>query len=242
MTTSTNSKGILIGMSLIIGLSLQGLLISKTMLIGKQADRSVEVKGLAEKEVKANIVVWPISYSLADNDLGTLNTRLSENNLKIASMLKSQGLGESEYSEHLPAISDKWAREFSDPNSENAKFRYTASQTILVYSSKVDKVREAMKGLTALIKEGIPISGDPNGMLQTQYVFTDLNSVKPEMVETATKNAREVALKFAKDSGSKLGNIKKASQGQFTIEDRDPGTPYIKKVRVVNTVEYSLVD
>ena len=77
---------------------------------------------------------------------------------------------------------------------------------------------------------------------KTEYSFTKLNDIKPEMIEEATKNAREAAEKFAQDSDSKLGKIKKASQGQFSISDRDSNTPYIKSVRVVSSIDYFLND
>ena len=76
----------------------------------------------------------------------------------------------------------------------------------------------------------------------TQYLFTRLNEVKPEMVEEATVNARQVAEKFANDSGSRLGKIRRANQGRFTIASRDSQHPHIKRVRVVSTIDYNLVD
>ena len=98
-----------------------------------------------------------------------------------------------------------------------------------------------MKKVVELVKEGIAISGQ-DYKNKTEFLFTDLNKIKPAMIEEATKNAREVARKFAKDSGSRLGKIKNASQGQFSINDRDTSTQYIKKVRVVSTIKYYLSD
>ena len=98
-----------------------------------------------------------------------------------------------------------------------------------------------MKNLVELGKQGIAISGQDYNA-KTEFLFTKLNEIKPEMVEEATKNAREVAERFAKDSKSRLGKIKRAKQGQFSIKDRDRNTPYIKKVRIVSTVEYYLSD
>jgi hypothetical protein len=97
-----------------------------------------------------------------------------------------------------------------------------------------------MRRQSELMKTGIAVTGDEYGENRVDYQFTGLNQIKPEMVEEATKNARATAEKFAEDSGSKLGRIFSASQGQFSIDDRDANTPYIKKIRVVNTVEYSL--
>ncbi|WP_131811768.1 SIMPL domain-containing protein, partial [Paraglaciecola hydrolytica] len=138
-----------------------------------------------------------------------------------------------------PAITDKLAQQYG--GDMNAKFRYTGVQTITVYSSDVDKVRKVMSSLSSLGKEGIVFIGD-NYQAQVEYLFNQLNEVKPAMIEEATNKAREVALKFASDSNSRLGKIKQASQGQFSITDRDKNNPHIKLVRVVSTVEYYLAD
>lgn len=118
---------------------------------------------------------------------------------------------------------------------------YYASSTITVFTAHVDMVRNTMKQLVELGKKGIAIEGQGHGT-KTEFLFTKLNDIKPQMIEEATKNAREVAEKFAKDSKSVLGKIKHARQGQFSIVDRDSNTPYIKKIRVVSTVEYYLTD
>ena len=110
-----------------------------------------------------------------------------------------------------------------------------------MYSKNIGNVRKAMANVVALGKQGIAVSGNQYGS-QIQFLFTDLNSLKPKMIEEATANARAVAEKFAADSNSKLGKIRSARQGQFTIEDRDASTPHIKNVRVVSTVEYYLAD
>jgi hypothetical protein len=120
------------------------------------------------------------------------------------------------------------------------QLRYIATQTVTVYSGKIDPVRASQKNLADLGKKGIAFSG--GDFQQTQYLFTKLNDVKPAMIEEATRKAREVAEKFAADSNSKLGKIKGANQGQFSVEDRDSNTPYIKRVRVVSTVDYYLSD
>lgn len=112
---------------------------------------------------------------------------------------------------------------------------------VVVTSTQVEKVRDLIKRQTELLKEGIAVvAGDYS--FQTTYEYTDLNNVKPAMIAEATKNAREAAKKFADDSQSKLGKIKNASQGQFSIEDRDQYTPYIKRIRVVSTIDYFLKD
>ena len=138
-----------------------------------------------------------------------------------------------------PAITDKSAQRFGD--GQRAEFRYSAEQTVTVYSPQVERVRGVMDKLGQLGKQGIAFGGSEFNN-QPEYLFTRLNEVKPGMIEEATMKAREVDEKFAADSGSRLGKIRQASQGQFSIEARDRNNPHIKKVRVVSTVEYYLSD
>jgi hypothetical protein len=138
-----------------------------------------------------------------------------------------------------PAITDKSAQQYG--KSEPAQFRYAAIQTVTVYSKNIDAVRSVMSNLSQLGKQGIAFTGGDYES-RTEYIFTRLNEIKPEMIEEATTKAREVAIKFAEDSKSRLGKIKRASQGQFTINARDKNNPHIKRIRVVSTVEYYLSD
>jgi hypothetical protein len=136
-----------------------------------------------------------------------------------------------------PAITDKSAQQYG--GNMKPEFCYTAFQTITVYSRNITAVRSVMGSLSEQGKQGIVFTGD-NYQSPTEYLFMRLNEVKPEMVEEATRKAREVAENFVSDSESKLGKIKKASQGQFSISERDKNNPHIKKIRVVSTVEYYL--
>jgi len=161
------------------------------------------------------------------------------NTKKIVSFLGNNSISADEITLSSPAITDKSAQQYG--NNARAEFRYTAFQTVTVYSKNIDTVRSVMGSLSQLGKQGIVITGG-NYNAQTDYIFTRLNDVKPEMIEEATKKAREVAEKFASDSQSSLGKIKRATQGQFSISARDKNNPHIKKVRVVSTVEYYLSD
>ena len=126
-------------------------------------------------------------------------------------------------------------------NSSDVRFRYQVTNVVVVTSDKVEQVRDLIKKQTELLRQGIAVvAGDYN--YQTTYEYTDLNSIKPEMIAEATANAREAADKFASDSHSELGKIKTASQGQFSIQDRDQYTPNIKTVRVVTYITYYLED
>ena len=172
------------------------------------------------------------------NNISGINADLSNANRKIKDFLIKNGIPADEIEVGAPQVNDLWTNEYNDNRNRE---RYNARTVITVTSSNVDKVRDLITRTGDLLKEGIAIA--PNDyQTQIKYSFTSLNKIKPEMIEEATKNAREAAEKFAKDSESKLGKIRHANQGQFSISDRDANTPYIKKVRVVTTVEYSLKD
>ncbi|MDP2247230.1 MAG: SIMPL domain-containing protein [Nitrosomonadales bacterium] len=231
------SESAILGALLLVGLLGLGYLVSKSIVDIKMMERTVEVKGLSEREVPADIAIWPITFSMADNDLANLYNSIQEKNTKVVEFLKAQGFNESEITIAAPSVVDKLAREYD--SSYGSKFRYTASSTITVYSNQVDKARQSMIKVVDLGREGIAIAGDS---YSTQFIYSKLNEVKPAMIEEATKNARQAADKFAKDSDSSLGKIKRANQGTFSIENRDSSTAHIKKVRVVSTVEYYLSD
>ena len=238
-----NNKNIIsalfLGAFICIGLIALGYQLSKGIIHFKSLDRTITVKGLSEREVPANIAIWPITFQEAGNDLNQLFSNIQKNNELVVDFLKNNGFKIEEISVSPPGILDKQAEGYG--SSEQIKFRYSGNSTITLYSEKVENVRKAMDKLVELGKQGIAIARR-DYQTQTEFIFTKLNEIKPEMVEEATRNAREVAEKFAKDSGSKLGKIKRATQGQFSIENRDNNTPYIKKVRVVSTIEYYLSD
>lgn len=227
------------GVLVALGLVGLGGTLSVGLMKFRAMERTVEVKGLAEQEQPANLAIWPIVYTDADNDLGALHARIEEKNARVVGFLSEHGFEESEITVSPPSVVDKQAREYGA--NEGGLFRYTARSVTTVYTPKVDAVRAALAQLGDLGREDIAIAG-PEGGVSTQFIFDGLNSIKPEMIEEATRNAREAATKFAADSNSRLGKIRRASQGQFTIEDRDASTPHIKKVRVVSTVEYYLQD
>lgn len=220
------------------GLTLLGIFVGNGIGSISSNQRVVTVRGLAEREVKANKVTWPIVSKVVGNDLQSLYSQIQTINNGIVNFLKSNGIKDSEYSVNAPAVTDMQAQNYGP---QNVPFRYNVTTVVVVTSSNVELVNQLINKQTELMQQGIAIvAGDYN--YQTLYEYTELNSIKPTMIAEATKNAREAANKFADDSKSKLGKIKTASQGQFSIEDRDLYTPYIKKVRVVSTIQYYLKD
>lgn len=221
-----------------LGIVVLGFTVRSGIVTFKDRDRIVSVKGLSEREVRADKVIWPLVYKDLGNDPAEMYRQLEKKNQKIVAFLKSGGLTDSEISVNPPTIVDRQADNYGN---EIMNFRYKATSVITVTSPNVDKVRALMNRQAELMKQDIAIVGEEyGGSNSPSYEFTGLNKIKPEMVEEATKNARITAEKFASDSGSELGDIRSASQGQFSIESRDASTPFMKKVRVVTTLEYTL--
>lgn len=222
---------------LALGLLALGLCIKCGMSSFTDRNRVVSVRGLAEKEVKANKVTWPVVYKLVGNELTGLYTQIESTNATIIDYLTTNGLSKDEITVDAPDINDLQANAYSN---DNIRYRYTLTQVITVTSEQVDLVRKLINRQGELLKKGVAIVSDYQ--YNTTYEYTELNSIKPDMIAEATQKAREAAEKFAEDSGSRIGKIKDAQQGQFSINDRDPYTPFIKNVRVVTYINYYIED
>ena len=227
-------KHIIPSTAIVIGFALLGCFISSGLKSIANQDQYVTVKGLAEREVMANKVVWPLPYKCVSNDMNQLYKEVERNSRTITAFLNDNGITDEEIIVSVPVVTDRLAQSYTP---DNIKYRYQAEAVITVTSSKVEKIIELMKQQITLLEQGVVVGSEYG--YETRFEFTDLNSIKPEMVEEATRNARAVAQKFANDSGSELGKIKQASQGQFSISS-DETTPQIKNIRVVTTVKYSL--
>ena len=219
---------------LAIGIIVLGLCIKSGINTFANKDRKVTVKGLAEREVNADKVTWSISTKETGNDLPALYERINVQTDKIKAFLKANGISEQEITVNAPTVTDLEAREWGD-NQKN--FRYIINTTVTVATSKVKEVNQTIYKQGELLKQGVAIdSSYPN------YEYASFQQMKPEMMAEAIKNAQKTAEQFAEASDAELGHIQTAGQGQFEIEDRDQNTPYIKKLRVVTTITYSLDD
>ena len=224
---------------LCVGLIIMGACIADGLTSAFQSDRIVTVKGLSEREVPADKVIWPLVYKELGNDPAEMYDRLATKNRKVIDFLKEKGIAEKEICESAIQVSDRQADSY---DQNNVLYRYKATSVITVTSSQVELIRKIMQRQSELMKMGIALVTEEYGTNIVKYEFTGLNKIKPDMIEESTKNARATAEKFAKDSESKLGKIRSASQGQFSIDNRDSNTPYIKRIRVVSTIEYYIED
>lgn len=228
-------QNLIAGVCVAIGIASVGVSLKAGIDHFVDRDRVVTVKGLAERNVQADYVIWPVTFRVTGNDLSALYEKAQTQSEEIRNFLISQGIKAQDISQGTPSVQDLHA-DFYGNNLPPE--RYRMEMAVSVATTDVDTVLKAMGNQSELIQKGVLFT--PN--YRTQFSFNGLNSIKPEMVEEATKNARSTAQKFAEDSDSELGKIRRASQGQFSIYDRDSNTPYIKRVRVVTTVEYYLKD
>uniref|UniRef100_UPI003FF0DE5A SIMPL domain-containing protein n=1 Tax=Prevotella sp. TaxID=59823 RepID=UPI003FF0DE5A len=201
-------------------------------------DRKVSVKGLSEREVDADKVTWPILSKELGNNLPELYNRIAVTQGKIKKFLMSNGVKEDEINVNAPVVIDLNADQY---NTNQRAYRYNITSIVTVTSRNVKLVRSIIARQGELLKEGIAIV-DGGYENPVKYEFVSFNSMKPKMMEEAIANARKTAEQFAKNSESKLNKIVSADQGQFSIDNRDSNTPYVKKVRVVTTITYSLKD
>lgn len=198
--------------------------------------RSVTVRGLSEREVDADLVVWPLSFTVGSNDLNLLRKEILSKNDICVEFLKEHGLDDSDFMVQAPQIQDNSVNLYID--RDRISYKYIAQSKILIRSNKINEVKTAQNDSLNLAEKGIAVRQEYDSKMQ--FEFTKLNDIKPEMIAEATKNARLAAEQFAHDSGSRVGKIKKATQGLFSIDDAAIGLEEKKHIRVVTSVEYLL--
>lgn len=220
-----------------LGLVGAGWFASEGMSHLRTADRYVTVKGSAEKIVDADLVVWPLSQTVGGNELGAVQSQLEANTRTIRGFLASAGFKDDEIVVSPPRLEDRWAYSYGD-NRPPERYRYSNTVTLRTY--RVSAALVAVRRSGDIVAKGVMLNTDDGG--GPEFDYTKLNAIKPALIAEATAAARTSAEQFAKDSGARLGGIRSANQGIVSITDRDRGSPQIKTVRVVTTVEYFLKD
>ena len=224
------------------GIATGGHLLGKQIYDSRIGDRFVTVKGLAEREVTADLSIWPLRVSATGDDLMTVQVKIEADVTQISLFLASRGFSLEEVQPQRVEVTDLLAQTYRQEGaSEN---RYIIQQTVMIRTANVNLVDQISRDVGELVKRGVVLS-DGSG---PTYLFTKLNEVKPSMIAEAMVNARAGAEQFATDSASRVGGIRRANQGVFVILPRDETdgvwepTQLHKKVRVVSTIEYYLVD
>jgi uncharacterized protein len=241
-----------LGLSLAIGLILGGWVLGSEIKAIRLGDRYVSVRGLAERSVKSDLAVWLLEYTEAGDDLPSLYSKTEADRKSILRFLTQRGIESSEIESGVASVLDNQANQFGAGN--HPAHRYIVAQQITVMTSRVDRVAAAAQQTIGLLQEGIVLNGGPGKGVT--YRFTGLNTIKPDMITEATKNARAAAERFALDAGSRVGSIRQARQGVFSIlaansgdtgeneegggYNSDADSSLMKTVRVVTTVDYYL--
>jgi uncharacterized protein len=243
----------LMGLVLAIGLIVGGWTLGTQIKATRLGDRYVSVRGLAERNVKSDLAIWPIDYKEAGDDLASLYSKTEADRKVVLQFLSQQGIQSSEIELDVVRVVDNQANEFGGGN--RAPHRYIIEQRITIMTSRVDQIAAAAQKTMSLVQQGIVLNSNPSQGLA--YKFTGLNSIKPDMITEATRNARAAADRFALDSGSRVGFIRQANQGIFSILSANSGgdtgesneignygsnadSSLMKTVRVVTSVEYYL--
>jgi hypothetical protein len=221
-----------------LGAAAAGALIGNGLENARVGDRSVTVRGLSERIVKADLAVLPLKFAGAGDELRAVQSDIEADTATVRKFLAEQGYSAEEIDLGRLEVTDQFAREYQP---QNVPARYRLAQTLIVRTTNVDKVQETTRRLDELVRQGVVLQ-DYSG---PSYLFTRLNDVRPEMIAEATKSARSGAEQFARDSGAALGGIRSATQGSFEILGRDevgyePAAQLFKKIRVVTTVSYRL--
>ncbi len=228
-----------------IGVALAGWFVGDGFRQGRLPDRYVTVKGLAEREVTADLALWPLRFVATGNDLGAVQAESEQDAAAVRAFLSEQGIPAAAVSVEGFEMTDVLAQPYRSGPVES---RYIISQRFMVRSAEVDVIQAVSQKLSELAGKGVVLGNEGLPFPGPYYLFTRLNDIKPEMIAEATGNARASAEQFAADAGSRVGSIRRASQGLFQILARDkaPGVveqrQALKTVRVVSTVQFSLQD
>lgn len=218
-----------------LGLATAGYFVGQGISERGAGRRIISVKGLSEREVPASVATWTIGYSATGNDLGEINRKLADSTKAVVGFLKEAGFAEIDMAVQPPSLHDN-TMDVREKDSPPPPERYRADQSVLLRTSKVDAIKPALASASNLMVSGVLLSGksEPN------YIFNQVNEIKPAMIQEATKNARIAAEQFSRDSQTTLGKLRNATQGWFQVENRDAATPERKIVRVVVDVEYEI--
>ena len=226
----------LAGLAVAAGIAFAGWSVADALHSARATDRVVTVKGLSEREVPADLALWPIVFQARGEELAAVHAKIERDAARIRAFLADQGLPADALAASEPRVTDHGP----GYGKERMRERFSIQATIAVRTADVERISAARGRIGALVGEGLELVQSYEW--NTQYLFTKLDELKPAMIAEATRDARRAAQQFAEDSGSRVGGIRNAQQGYFSINDRDAFSPQIKRVRVVTTVQYFLTD
>jgi len=239
---------IIVGLCLVIGLSVAGYFVGRGGSRFRSDTRTVTVKGLVEREVKADQAVWTLGLRRASETLQDAHARISADRDAAVAFLRKQGFPDAEIERQPTRTVDKLAREYGQPQASD-RLRYVVTTSVVVKTTNVDLVRAALGSTEELLKVGVILDGEREGAANPRYIVSKFNDLRPQLLAEATKNARATARQFAADSGAQVGSIRSANQGSiqiFGLDGGDESAPFsatstpVKRIRVVSTFEFEL--
>jgi uncharacterized protein len=240
---------LIVGLCLLLGLSAAGYLVGRGATRFRSDTRVVTVKGLVEREVKADRAVWALGLRRASETLADAHARLSADRDAVVAFLPKQGFPEAEIERQPTRTVDKLAREYGQPQPSD-RLRYVVTTSVVVRTANVELVRTSVGSTEELLKAGVVLDGErEHGGANPRYVVSTFNDLRPQLLADATKNARATAQQFAADSGAQVGSIRSANQGSiqiFGLDGGDESAPFsptstpVKRTRVVSTFEFEL--
>lgn len=250
---ASNGRGrtlgaIVAGLCVLVGLALAGYLIGRGVERLRSAVRTVTVKGLVEKDVKADQAIWTLNLRRASRDLEDARAKIEADRAAALAFLQKLGFGEAEIERSPIRTIDKLAREYGQPQGGDP-LRYILTTSLVVKTPKVELVRSALGATDELLKSGVVLDGGEGGPANPRFVVSAFNDLRPQLLADATRNARAMAQQFAADSGARVGSIRSANQGMIQIfgtDGNDESGPFsptstpVKKIRVVSTFEFAL--
>jgi hypothetical protein len=249
MTGSDGGARILPAIIVAVGVAAAGYWIGGGAARLRSLPRTVTVKGLVEKEVKADQAIWKLGLRRASADLKDAQAKLSSDREAVQAFLVTQGFKENEIEREPTRTLDKLAREYGESRGSDP-LRYVVTASLVVKTSRVDLVRTALGATDELLKGGVPLDGEAQGgAANPRFIVSKFNDLRPQLLAEATQNGRAMAQQFATDSGSQIGRIRSANQGMIQIfgaDGNDESGPYsptstlVKKIRVVSTFEFEL--
>lgn len=223
---------LIVGISFVAGMGVFGILLQRTARYYRQQDEYVTVKGLSEREMPADLVIWPVTFVVSDETLAKMQEKMKGSRHAVRQFLVKSGFTEEELSNTPPATRE--VRESGKADAPPPPLRYEAHAGVLVRTKDVPKAKAALEQCDQLVEQQVLLTRES----APQFLFTGINSIKPAMIGEANRNARTAAEQFAGDSGTRIGRIRHATQGPFEVEDMDASSPDRKKVRVVTTVDF----
>jgi len=226
-----------------LGLVIGGWFIGQGFSEGRADSRFVTVKGISERDVKADTALWPIRFVATNDVLAQAQSNIKRSHEKVLAFLNDHGIAESATEVQQLEVTDRLANPYGNQGGPS---RYIIAETIMVRTEDPDLVAAASQAVGELVDAGVVLSSQGGPQSGPTYLFTKLSDLKPEMIAEATANARRSAEQFAQDSGAELGSIRRANQGLFVILPRDRAMGIMeqgqlnKTVRVVSTLDFYL--